>query len=182
MLATGSTMISFYKALREEEIDYSRTKTFNLDEYYGSDEFKIFMANHFFQYVNLQKSNSYFPTRDYEEKIIDAGGIDLCVLGIGINGHIAFNEPGTPKNSRTRLVTLDKTTQNRNQKIAGESIPEKAITVGIKTILESKEIWLLAKKSEKEDIYQEARYGPITEKCPASFLQHHPKMNWLLED
>lgn len=180
MLATGSTMINFYKALKAEDIDYSRAKTFNLDEYHESNNFKSFMTNHLFQYINLPKKNIYFPTKQYEKKIFEAGGIDLCVLGIGINGHIAFNEPGTSKYSRTRLVTLDKTTRNRNKSITGEAVPQKAMTVGIRTILESKEIWLLAKKSEKEAIFEEARFGPITEKCPASFLQHHPNMNWLL--
>src|SRR4028119_529588 len=195
-LATGSTMIGVYKELvrlhREEALDFSRVTSFNLDEYYpirqgAAQSFHCFMREHLFDHINC--TNWHIPTgeprdqeqirRDclhYEEMIAAAGGLDLQLLGIGRTGHIGFNEPGSPRDSRTRLVTLDSLT--RRDAATGffgiENVPVRGITMGIGTILDARQIILLASGNHKAAIVRQALEDKITSKVPASFLREHP--------
>ena len=181
MLATGSTMEPLYALLREADLDFSLIKTFNLDEYYLGNQFREFMDEQLFAHVNIDASNVHFPTVDYDDVIAAAGGIDLCILGIGVNGHIAFNEPGSSADSRTRVVELDESTRVRNSKLNdGVNIPPRAISVGVATILDCRKIVVLANGTEKAGAVQEARYSDISEQCPASFLQTHADVTWLV--
>jgi len=183
MLATGSTMLPVYALLREAglDLDFSLVKTFNLDEYYPGNQFREFMDAQLFSHVNIDEANVHFPTVDYDEVIAATGGIDLCLLGIGVNGHIAFNEPGSSVDSRTRVVELDESTRVRNSKLNnGADIPQRAISVGIATILDCKRIVVLANGADKTSAVHEARYSDISDKCPASFLQTHADVTWLV--
>lgn len=164
-LASGSTPLGLYAELvrlhRAEGLDFSQVTTFNLDEYVGlqSDDphsFHHFMQKHFFQHVNIPSGNIYLPSGTtgnyaaccswYEERIRERGGIDIQILGIGSDGHIAFNEPGSSLSSRTRLKTLSQRTIQDNARLfeRPEDVPVYAITMGVGTILESRHIMLLA--------------------------------------
>jgi glucosamine-6-phosphate deaminase len=201
-LATGSTPIGMYSELarlhNEEGLDFSGTTTFNLDEYWGLDpddsrSYHWFMKEHLFSRVNLDPANTHVPTgidvepevecERYEKLIEEAGGIDLQVLGIGMNGHIGFNEPGSDPNSRTRLVRLAQQTVDVNRAKGGlDSLPGYAISMGIGTILEAKEILLLANGAGKADIIRRALLGPVTRDVPASLLQTHPNVVCMLDE
>ncbi len=181
MLATGSTMEPLYALLRESGLDFSLAKTFNLDEYYPGNQFREFMNAQLFEHVNIDANKVHFPTLDYDEVITAAGGIDLCLLGIGVNGHIAFNEPGSSVDSRTRIVELDASTRKRNSQLNdGADIPPRAISVGVATILDCKKIVVLANGDEKREAVERARFSPISSDCPASFLQGHADVQWLV--
>jgi len=180
MLATGSTMEPVYALLREDCLDFSLVRTFNLDEYYQGNQFREFMNTQLFDHVNICSTNIHFPALGYDELIGEAGGIDLCILGIGVNGHIAFNEPGASINSRTRVVELDASTRVRNSKLSGAEIPSKAISVGIATILDCNKIIVVSSGKEKHEAVNNARYSDISDKCPASFLQTHSDVTWLV--
>jgi len=180
MLATGSTMEPVYALLREAGLDFSLANTFNLDEYLDGNQFREFMDAQLFEHVNICSGNMHFPVIGYDALIAEAGGIDLCILGIGVNGHIAFNEPGSSVNSRTRVVELDVSTRVRNSQLSGEEIPSKAISVGIATILDCKRIIVIASGEEKHEAVNNARYSDISDKCPASFLQTHSDVTWLV--
>src|SRR5579872_4176984 len=171
-LATGSTMITFYKELvrlhREESLDFSGIVSFNLDEYLGlpathPESFHYFMHENLFRHVNAKPENIHIPDgsvsenydrycSSYEQAIRDAGGIDLQILGIGRNGHIGFNEPTSSLGSRTRIKVLTKETIDDNRKSfqPGEKVPECAVTMGIGTILEARRILLLASGRRKQ--------------------------------
>lgn len=201
-LATGSTPIGTYQELirlhKEEGLDFSQVVTFNLDEYLGlpgdhEQSYRYFMDTNLFNHININKANTHVPDgtaedpeafcRQYEEAIKAAGGIDFQVLGIGANGHIAFNEPGSPRDSRTRVVDLDEQTIKDNSRFFAsiDEVPRKAISMGMATILEAKEIVLLANKANKADAIAKAVEGPVTEQVPASLLQEHPKTTFLVE-
>jgi glucosamine-6-phosphate deaminase len=180
MLATGSTMEPLYALLRDAGLDFSQAKTFNLDEYYPGNQFHTFMDEQLFEHVNIDAGNINFPAIGYDDLIAAAGGIDLCLLGIGVNGHIAFNEPGSGIDSRTRVVDLDVSTRERNSKLSTSVIPTQAISVGIATILDCKKIVVIATGEEKAHAVRCARYDDISEKCPASFLQTHADITWLV--
>ncbi len=203
-LATGSTPVGLYRELirlhKDEGLDLSRVVTFNLDEYYPmpkEDPHSYFRWMHetFFNHVNIKWENIHIPDgtlaadevddfcAEYERKIKAAGGIDVQILGIGRTGHIGFNEPGSPKNSRTRLVTLDSIT--RRDAAAGffgeENVPNQAITMGVSTILDAKKVYLLAFGEHKAPVTAKAVELPPTEAVTASFLQDHPDCVFALD-
>lgn len=193
-LATGSTPLGLYKELirmhKEEGLDFSKVTTFNLDEYVGippthDQSYHYFMKENLLNHVNIDKRFVHIPmgmAKDvdafcewYEQRIRDCGGIDLQILGIGANGHIAFNEPGSSLGSRTRIKTLTGITRMDNARFFTNpnEVPKYAITMGVGTIMDSKEIILLANKAAKADAIKAAVEGPITAMCPASIIQLH---------
>jgi glucosamine-6-phosphate deaminase len=201
-LATGGTPVGMYKELIEmgknKEVDFSKVKSFNLDEYAGLDashpqSYRSFMNQNLFNHININKKNTHVPDgeasdceqacRSYEEAIKGAGGIDLQLLGIGSNGHIAFNEPGSPKQSRTRKVGLTARTIDDNTRFFDSrvQVPTQAVTMGIATILEAKEIVLLATGANKSVAVAGAIKGPMDSCLPASFLQRHPACTFVVD-
>jgi glucosamine-6-phosphate deaminase len=193
-LATGSTPVGMYKELvrrhREAGLDFSKVITFNLDEYLDlspshDQSYRYFMDHNLFSHINVDPKNIHVPYGHaeevdefcewYEEEIKRAGGIDIQVLGIGADGHIAFNEPGSSLGSRTRLKTLTKQTIEDNARFFDnpEEVPRFAITMGVGTILEAREILLLANGANKAEIVAQALEGPITAQVSASALQMH---------
>lgn len=203
-LATGSTPVTLYRELirlhREAGLDFSRVITFNLDEYWPmqSDDlhsYHRFMRQMLFDHVNILPENIHIPSGtvpaerieeyclEYERAIRRAGGLDLQILGIGRTGHIGFNEPGSTRHSRTRLVTLDAVTRrDAAASFFGEqNVPFRALTMGVGTILEARQILLLAFGEHKAQIVRQAVEGEVSEKLPASFLQQHPDATFLLD-
>ncbi len=193
-MATGSTPLGLYQELvrlfKEEHLDFSRVTTFNLDEYVGlpvshPQSYHYFMHEHFFQHVNIPPQNINIPSGTtsnyrafcqwYEQRIAECGGIDLQILGIGTDGHIAFNEPTSSLASRTRLKTLAKQTIDDNARFfeKREDVPIYAITMGVGTILEARRIVLLASGKHKARGIAQAIEGPITSMVTASALQLH---------
>jgi glucosamine-6-phosphate deaminase len=193
-LPTGRTPLGMYDAIveiyRKQDLDFSRVRTFNLDEYLGlppndHNSFRAYMRRHFFDHVNIPPQNVHIPDQvdNYEQAICEAGGIDLLVVGIAANGHIAFNEPGSSFSSRTRIVDLAaETIENAAKQFAKDAVPTQAMTMGIGTILESRHILLLASGKAKADIVRRALRGPITESVPASVLQTHPNVIAILDE
>lgn len=194
-LATGRTMELVYKYLvqmhKEEGLDFSLCKTFNLDEYVGlppehPQSFRSYMNRHLFLHVNIDLRNTHLPNgmaedleaecKAYEEKIKRFGGIDLQLLGIGKVGHIGFNEPLSALLSRTRVKALSPETIAQNAPMFPEpsQIPRRAITMGVGTILEARRCVLLAYGEEKAEIIAKAVEGPITSMISATALQLHP--------
>lgn len=195
-LATGSTPLGTYKELirlhEREGLDFSKVTTFNLDEYVGlpsdhDQSYRSFMNENLFNHINIKKQNTYVPDgmaedipkacADYEKKIKKAGGIDIQLLGIGANGHIAFNEPGSSLGSRTRVKTLDEQTRQDNARFfkSLDEVPRYAVTMGIGTIMEARHLILLANKESKADAIVRTVEGPITAIVPATIVQLHPK-------
>ena len=203
-MATGSTMVGLYEQLarlhKEGAIDFSNVVTFNLDEYLGiapshPQSFHHFMQETLFRRINIQPRNIHIPDgtirgdydrycASYEQSIRDAGGIDVQLLGIGRNGHIGFNEPTSSLASRTRLKVLSQETLNDNAKFfgPGEQSPQCAITMGIGSILDARKILLLATGASKADAVAKSISGPITSNVPASALQLHPNVTFLLDE
>jgi len=182
-LPTGSTPLGLYEELVKRELDWSNITVFNLDEYIINpnhlQSYYNFMRMNLFDKTNIYPNSYNFPDRNtqaYEDKIKEKGGIDLCILGIGSNGHIAFNEPGSSFDSRTRVVDLDKQTIQDNSRFfdSVDDVPKQAITMGLGTIMESKRIILLVQGKKK--ILDKAMFGEITEDIPASILQTHDNM------
>ena len=196
-LATGSTPVKLYKELirlhRDENLSFANVVSFNLDEYYGlapdhPESYRRFMAVQLFEHVDLPPENVHVPDGlvdrskvfqyclDYERKIRAVGGIDIQILGIGRTGHIGFNEPGSGIDSRTRMVALDRITRrDAARDFRGEAnVPEHAITMGVGTILEAREIHLLAWGDSKAGVLRMAIEGPQLNSIPASYLQRHP--------
>ncbi len=193
-LATGGTVLSMYRELerlhREEGLDFSRVVTFNLDEYVGlgpthPQSYRYFMQTSFFDDINVDLRNTHVPDgraldfeahcEQYEKMIHDEGGIDLQVLGIGGDGHIAFNEPGSSLGSRTRLKTLTEETIRDNARFFDNphEVPRLAVTMGVGTILESRRCLLLAAGSSKAKAIRDAVEGAVTAQVTASALQLH---------
>jgi glucosamine-6-phosphate deaminase len=193
-LPTGRTPLGMYDALvemyRNQGLDFSRVRTFNLDEYLGlapaeRNSFRAYMHRHLFDHVNIPPENVHIPDHVdmYEQAIRETGGIDLLVVGIAANGHIAFNEPGSSFSSRTRVVDLAaETIENAAKQFGKNAVPTQAVTMGIGTILESRHILLLASGKDKADIVRRALRGPITESVPASVLQTHPNVIAILDE
>jgi glucosamine-6-phosphate deaminase len=204
-LPTGSTPIGVYRELirqhKEEELDFSQVVTFNLDEYWPMDPRSIhsynrWMRETFFDHVNIPEENIHIPQgnlrreeieafcEEYERAIEKAGGIDLQLLGIGRTGHIAFNEPGSPRNSRTRLVTLDPVTrQDAASSFFGEeNVPMQALTMGVGTILKAKKIIIMALGEHKAPVIRRALEEEVTERVTASFLQTHQNAIFALDE
>ena len=183
-LATGSTPIGIYEKLSKmKNTNFGDTITFNLDEYVGIDKhhdqsYQYFMNKHLFSNLNFRKH--YFPTEEnwneYDLMIKNSGGIDIQILGIGTNGHIAFNEPGSNRYSSTRIVDLTENTIKDNSRFFDniEDVPTKAYTMGLSSIMGAEKIYLVAVGKHKKEILEEAVHGNITEDNPASFLQEHP--------
>lgn len=173
-LATGKTMIPLYKELvnfyKKGRINFSKVRTFNLDEYAENNDFHDYMKENLFNKINIKKENTHFPslnTESYEKEIKKAHGIDLCLLGLGENAHIAFNEPGSSFNSKTRIVfTSDR---------------KKAYTMGIKTIMSSRKIILLVWGKNKAKAVHDSLKGEISEKIPASVLRKHRDATFILD-
>ena len=195
-LATGSTPLGVYRELirmhRENGLTFARVVTFNLDEYYpmapdSIHSYHRYMWENFFAHVDIARDNVHIPRGDvaredvraanaaYEEAIHSAGGIDLQLLGIGRTGHVGFNEPGSGMQSRTRLVTLDPVTRrDAAADFFGEdSVPREAITMGIATIFEAREILILATGEHKAEIVRRAVEEDVDHEVPATFLQRH---------
>ena len=190
-LATGSTPIGIYEQLRKMDVDFKKTLTYNLDEYVGLDEshpqsYKYFMNKHLFKHRKFH--SNHFPDEKlfpyYDSMIDNSDGIDIQILGIGTNGHIAFNEPGTPRDSITRIVDLTENTIKDNSRFFDsiDEVPTQARTMGIDTIMRSKEIYLIARGKHKKEILEEAIYGNITPEIPASFLQEHRNLKVYYSD
>jgi glucosamine-6-phosphate deaminase len=203
-LATGSTPISLYAELvklhKQEGLSFKNVITFNLDEYYPLEKdalqsYNSFMHRHLFNHVDIDPVNIFIPNgelpkeeikkhcQQYEQLIESNGGIDLQVLGIGNNGHIGFNEPGSSIFSKTRLVTLDNSTRIANarefQNIS--QVPRLAITMGISTILKAKKIMLMA-WGMKAPIVAKSVEGQVTEQIPASILQQHNDCTFVVDE
>lgn len=193
-MATGSTPLGLYQELvrlhKEEQLDLSRVTTFNLDEYVGlrmdhPQSYHYFMHEHFFQHVNIPRQNINIPSGTtsnysafcewYERRIAECGGIDLQILGIGSDGHIAFNEPTSSLSSRTRLKTLSKQTIDDNARFfeRREDVPIYAITMGVGTILDARKLLMVASGKAKAKAIAQAVEGPLTSMVTASAIQLH---------
>lgn len=198
-LPTGNTPTGMYEELellyRQGLIDFSSVTAFNLDEYYRlppEDErsFYSYMEEYFYDRVNVRDENCHIPDgnaedpkrecKDYERKIKDAGGIDLMVLGIGVNGHIAFNEPGSPLGSPARMVELAEGTKSRNFSEEEEGL-NRALTLGIRNIMQSEEIILLASGERKAEIIEKTLNEEITPEIPSTVLRLHPRVSLILD-
>ncbi len=182
VLPTGSTPLGMYDEIVSRELDWSHAITFNLDVYLMNvdhpESYQSYMKKNLFDKTNIYPDHSHFPFRPtsaFEDKIAESMGIDLCILGIGSNGHIAFNEPGSSFKSRTRLVNLDKQTIQDNSRFfdSVDDVPTQAITMGLGTIMESKKIVLMVNGDNKLNILNVAMNGEVTENVPASILQNH---------
>jgi glucosamine-6-phosphate deaminase len=203
-LATGSTPINIYQELirmhREEGLDFSNVITFNLDEYWGVgpdaiQSYWMWMHENFFNYVNIKPENIHIPSglvaekdivahcADYEQAIVDAGGIDFQLLGIGRSGHIGFNEPGSGRDSLTRRIHLDKITRMdaASDFFGEENVPEMAITMGVGTILAAREVALMAFGEHKAPVIKLAVEEGISKEIAASFLQEHSNATFFLD-
>lgn len=201
--ATGSTPEGLYQRLiekyRKQEITFKDVVSFNLDEYIGLDKdhpnsYYYFMREKLFDHVDISFDNVNIPNgvasdleaecQAFEAKIKQAGGIELQILGIGENGHIGFNEPGTPFTSRTQVVDLASSTIKANSRFFDsiEEVPTQAVSMGIGTIMESKEILLLASGENKRDAMTAVLRGDITEDVPATVLQKHPNVTIIADE
>jgi len=198
-LATGSTPIGVYRELvrmhREEGLGFAHVLTFNLDEYYPMDPGSIhsyhrFMWENLFSQLDIRPENVHLPRdrideecRRYEVAIREAGGIDLQLLGIGRTGHIGFNEPGSGLESRTRLITLDLVTRKdgAGDFFGEENVPREAVTMGVATILEAREILILATGEHKAHIVRRAVEGEVDHEVAATFLQRHPATTFYID-
>ena len=200
-LATGSTPVRTYAELvrmNREGLSFSHLTTFNLDEYWGLDgrhpqSYRYFMNHTFFAGTDIQLWNTHIPNgmavdadlecEAFETRIRACGGVDLWLLGIGRNGHIAFNEPGSAPDSRTRLVDLTEITIVANSRFFDrlEDVPKQALTAGIATICEAKRILLLATGKDKARAIARAVHDAQHPACPASFLQTHSDCTFILD-
>jgi glucosamine-6-phosphate deaminase len=203
-LATGSTPIGVYRELirmhKEEGLSFAHVITFNLDEYYPMDPRSIhsyhrFMWENLFSQLNIARENVHIPRgnvardeveavcRQYEAAIRAAGGIDLQILGIGRTGHIGFNEPGSGAESRTRVVTLDLMTRKDTAAdfFGEDNVPREAITMGVETIFEAREILILATGEHKAEIVRRAVEGEVDHEVAATFLQRHPATTFYVD-
>jgi len=197
-LPTGSTPQKMYGMLAEKcekrEITFKRVKTFNLDEYSGlsaedQKSYHFFMKKNLFSKTDIDIKNTFFPNdfkpdyQKYDKKIKESGGIDLQVLGIGRDGHIGFNEPGSKFSSKTRKIYLAKTTVEDNSRFfeSKKDVPRKAVTMGISTIMGAKKIILLASGEKKSEAIFNTIFGPVSTKVPASILQRHKNVIVILD-
>jgi glucosamine-6-phosphate deaminase len=202
-LATGKTPLVLYRMLvqmhRDGKLDLSKVTVFNLDEYVGIDRdhpasYCRFMEEHFFSHVNIPPEQRFIPDgmakniaahcKDYENSIRGAGGIDLQLLGLGTDGHIGFNEPGSSLASRTRIKSLTEQTRRDNRRAfsSGEKVPRHVITMGLGTIMESRACVLLAFGKKKAPAVRRSVEGPVTASVPGSILQFHPRAKIILDD
>ncbi|MGN6371216.1 MAG: glucosamine-6-phosphate deaminase [Phycisphaerae bacterium] len=203
-LATGSTPVGVYNELvrlhKSGQLSFKNVITFNLDEYFPMQRAELqsywrFMHEHLFDHIDIDPKNIHIPDgtiplgsvaafcQHYEQQIADAGGLDLQILGIGRTGHIGFNEPGSARDSRTRLITLDRVTRldAASDFFGEEHVPRRAITMGVGTILAAKQVVLIAFGEHKAPVIAEAVEGPITSSVAASFLQEHNNAQIILD-
>jgi glucosamine-6-phosphate deaminase len=194
-LATGGTPLGIYSNLiadhQKNGTSYREVSSFNLDEYVGltandPNSYRYYMDHNFFDHIDIQKNNTFVPRGDvkdtqeecdaYEELLHKNTGIDLQILGIGKNGHIGFNEPGTSFESKTHVVNLTPSTRLANARYFNslEEVPTKAISMGIATIMNSKEILLLISGEQKKEALHRLLTGAVDESFPASVLKNHP--------
>ena len=202
-LATGSTPIGTYEELvrmyKSSDIDFYNTVTFNLDEYHGlspenEQSYIYFMKDKLFKHVNIRTENIHIPSGQaqnidaecsaYDNKILDFGGIDIQLLGIGRNGHIGFNEPDVKFEALTHLVELDTDTIEANARFFDsiEEVPTQAISMGIKNIMHARKIVLVACGREKAETIQKMIHGDIVPELPASVLQLHPDVTVIVDE
>jgi glucosamine-6-phosphate deaminase len=202
-LATGNTTRGLFRELvemhRAGNLDFSPVSTFNVDEYLGLDEndpasIHARMEEMLFRQVNLRRENAYIPAsrpasaeqecREFERRIGQKGGIDLLVLSVGCNGHIGFNEPGTPFESTVRVADITTESRQVRADIFGrpEKVPRQGITLGIRDMMRARKILLLAKGLEKAEIIHRALCGAVTPEVPASVLQLHPELTVVLDE
>ncbi|MDD2215027.1 MAG: glucosamine-6-phosphate deaminase [Eubacteriales bacterium] len=196
-LATGSTMLGLYEELvkmnQKGDLDFSRVSSVNLDEYLGlpainPQSYRYYMNHNLFNHINIPLENTYLPDgtavnpdeecRKYDERIHNMGGIDLQLLGLGLDGHIGFNEPGEVFTRETHCVTLDDSTIKANARFFEneDEVPKQAITMGIGCIMQARQVLLCVNGKAKASILKEVLYGPITPKVPGSILQLHPNL------
>ena len=201
-LATGSSPEGVYKQLidwyNKDDIDFSQVTSINLDEYVGlshdhEQSYWHFMQKHFFEHINIRQDHIFVPEgsnlnaeevcRNYDQIIQRFGGIDLQLLGIGVDGHIGFNEPGSAFELGTHRVKLQQSTINANKRFfaSEDEVPKEAYTMGIKTIMQAHKVLLIASGSAKAEIIREALYGPVTPQVPASILQMHPDLTVVVD-
>lgn len=199
-LATGGSPLGFYRELvrrhQADEFSFAGATTFNLDEYVGKGpgdvtSYHEFMHQNLFRHIDLPESRRHVPDglaedldaecARYERLIAESGGIDLQLLGIGVNGHIGFNEPGTAFDSRTHVIELTAATRTSNARFfdSEQDIPKHAVTMGIATIMEARRIVLLAFGDNKMDAVLRLQNGAVTEEFPASILRKHPHVTVL---
>ena len=202
-LATGNSIVLTYQALvqqyKDGKISFNKVTTFNLDEYIGlepnhTQSYRYYMDSKLFNHIDINKKNSYIPEcfnnefamscNNYESMINDHGGIDIQILGIGTNGHIGFNEPTSSLGSRTRVKTLTESTIKNNSRFfdKNEAQPKLAITMGISTIMEAKQIILTGLGKHKSQAIADAIEGPITSFCPGSILQMHENVIVVIDE
>ena len=180
-LPTGSTPLGLYTELVSRELNWSSVMTYNLDVYIMNPDhpqsYQTYMKENLFNKTNIYPSNCLFPDRNVQsyEQRLKGIPVDLCILGIGTNGHIAFNEPGSAFDSRTRVMGLTEQTVMDNSRFFDDvgDVPTQAITMGLGTIIESKRIVMMANGKHKKAILEEAMKGSVTEQIPASVLQRH---------
>lgn len=202
-LATGSSPVGAYRQLidwyNKGDIDFSKVTSVNLDEYVGlaptnDQSYRYFMDQNLFDHININKANTFVPNglatdldqegQRYDAHIEALGGIDLQLLGIGLDGHIGFNEPDSVFIKSTHVVDLHESTIKANSRFfASENeVPKKAITMGMGSIMQAKKILLIANGQAKKDIVQKAFFGPITPQIPASILQLHPDLTVIFSE
>lgn len=201
-LATGSTPIGLYQCLVEKyragELDFSRIRSVNLDEYLGlspedDQSYRYFMNENLFRHININLANTYVPdgiAKDpvaecarYDELICRLGGIDMQLLGIGNNGHIGFNEPANTFALSTHCVALTESTIQANARFFADSeqVPQQALTMGIGQIMRARRVIVIASGSEKREALRKAFWGPVTPEVPASILQMHPDVTLVMD-
>lgn len=199
--ATGSTPLALYRELikryQKGELSFRQATSFNLDEYVGLDgsnpqSYRYFMNKNLFEQIDIPLERTFVPdgtdcsqesVSAYDEQIRALGGIDLQLLGVGRNGHIGFNEPGTSFDSLTHRVQLSRSTREANARFFSsiDEVPSEAVSMGIKTVMNARSILLFAQGEEKAEVIQKAVYGPVTEEIPASILQLHPFVELFLD-
>ncbi len=202
-LATGSSPVGTYKRLIEDnkngKIDFSTVTSVNLDEYVGLDvsndqSYRCFMNDNLFNHVNIDKAKTFVPNgcaadlkaegEAYDNMIKELGGIDLQLLGIGLDGHIGFNEPDKYFTGATHEVTLDESTIKANARFfaSEDEVPKTAITMGMMSIMQAKKIVLVANGAAKKEIVEKSFFGPIDPQVPASILQLHPDVTVIFSE
>ena len=202
-LATGSTPLGVYRQLvkwyRKDDLDFSKVRTVNLDEYFGlspdhEQSYRYYMNQNLFKDVNISMANTHMPNGmaldfesecvHYDQLITDLGGIDLQLLGIGHNGHIGFNEPDAAFDKTTHRVLLNQRTIEANKRFfkSGADVPQYALTMGIKAIMQAKKILLAVSGADKAEILRRAMMGPITPSVPASIIQLHPDVTIVADE
>ena len=202
-LATGSSPVGTYQQLiewyKKGDLDFSQVRTVNLDEYAGlsgdnDQSYRYFMNHNLFDHININKENTSVPCgtaedlqaecERYEQLVEQTGGVDIQLLGIGNNGHIAFNEPCEEFPEKTHVVDLTQNTIEANARFfeSMDQVPKKALTMGIGTIMKAKKIVLLANGPKKAQTIHDTVYGPITPKVPASVLRLHPDVTIFVDE